>query len=282
MRQPAHRFRQFRDRHPFGCSKHLDRPCQLRPGPRRSRHRECLDARHGEHSSSVLRRRSQCGRLLRTQSLFGGGRRRVVVCGDGDRFRPDGREFEGKGFCVLRIAPPDGHTRLSLDLLDQASGDQLHRDFIRCAAFSFSGSVTLRSSRCAAALNMTSWVSESLMDIGIDLFVRRSPANLGLTLTRAPDRRGRGEGSSAQYQSAADVHTHALVRRERQSFLLARNAPSIKVKPLRSHGFQFGIGRFRPVRSRQSHRQNDPATWPPPNRSQALSLGQRASQNAGA
>ena len=43
MRQPAQRFRQFGDRRPFGCSKHLDRLRQLRPDPRRARARERLN-----------------------------------------------------------------------------------------------------------------------------------------------------------------------------------------------------------------------------------------------
>jgi hypothetical protein len=43
-------------------------------------------------------------------------------------------------------------------------------DAALCATppLSFSGSLRLRSSRCAAALNMTSCVSESLMDMDID------------------------------------------------------------------------------------------------------------------
>jgi hypothetical protein len=56
-------------------------------------------------------------------------------------------------------------------------------------------------------------------------FFATRPSHSGPSLTRAPDRRGRrGEGSFAQNQFAADVHTHALIRRERQSFLRIRAA----------------------------------------------------------
>ena len=80
MRQPVQRFRQFGDRRPFGCSKHLDRLRQLRPDPRRARARERLRARRIERSGSSPTLLSERWRStdLNSQSLPFAGRTRVV------------------------------------------------------------------------------------------------------------------------------------------------------------------------------------------------------------
>ena len=73
------------------------------------------------------------------RSLFVSGRTRVVVRIDGDRLRSGGRQPKGVELPVLLVAPPDRHSRLGLDLLDEASRDQLRRDLMRRAAFQLFG-----------------------------------------------------------------------------------------------------------------------------------------------
>ena len=93
MRQPAQRFRQFGDRRPFGCSKHLDRLRQLRPEPRRARARERLSTRRSESASSGSIRLSERWRSidLLDPSLFVSRRLHIVSWIDRDRLRSGGR-----------------------------------------------------------------------------------------------------------------------------------------------------------------------------------------------
>ena len=71
---------------------------------------------------------------LLARSFFVAGRPRVVVRIDGDRLRSGGRQLECIRLSGLLIAPPDRRPCLGLDLLDEASRDQLRRDLMRRAA----------------------------------------------------------------------------------------------------------------------------------------------------
>src|SRR6185437_13055615 len=73
------------------------------------------------------------------RSFFVADRTRVVIRIDGDRLCFGGGQREGIELPVLLIAPPDRHSRLGLDLLNQASRNQLRRDLVRRGAFQLFG-----------------------------------------------------------------------------------------------------------------------------------------------
>src|SRR5690349_6502604 len=97
---------------------------------------------------------------------------------------------------------------------------------LRAAApFSFPESVRQRSSRCAAALNMTSWVSESLIDMGNRPFAVMRPSQPRPFTDASPGSGDRpGLRVIREVQSASGLHTHALIPRESQSFLRVRGS----------------------------------------------------------
>ena len=72
---------------------------------------------------------------LRAVALRRWGDFGVVIRIDGDRLCSGGRQPKGIGLAVLLVAPPGRHSRLGLDLLDQASRDQLRRDLMSRGAF---------------------------------------------------------------------------------------------------------------------------------------------------
>src|SRR5208337_4386815 len=93
--------------------------------------------------------------------------------------------------------------------------------FWAAAPFRLGGATMQRSSRCAAALSMTSCVSVSLMDMVL-------PFVSGSSAYPAPhqdepriDAIDGAKGCPPVILDPAVVHIHALFRRERQSFLHA-------------------------------------------------------------
>ena len=114
------------------------------------------------------RRTLAVGRPLWRRSFFVADRTRVVIRIDSNRLCSSGRQRKGIGLPVLLVAPPDRHSRLGLDLLDQASRKQLRHDPMRRGAFQLFGQRQAAIIPLRGRLNTTSCVSESLMDMGID------------------------------------------------------------------------------------------------------------------
>ena len=56
-----------------------------------------------------------------------------------------------------------------------------------------------------------------------------------------------GRPRTAAASTFRTSHTHALIRRERQSFLLFGQPLQWNAGPLISYGLQFGVGQFRPL-----------------------------------
>ena len=125
-------------------------------------------------------------------------------------FRPAAVSFNAKD-CPVSVLRATRRSRLRLDLLHEASGDQLGRDFCAAPPFSFGGIARIPPSRRAAALSIRSCESGKSGGHGLcSLRVCTGPANLGPSLTRAPDRHDRqGEGSAGRPRRPS-TPTHTL------------------------------------------------------------------------
>ena len=86
------------------------------------------------------------------------------------------------------VAAPDRHGSLCPDLSDEAEPDSLALTLLRVAPFTVFGTAKQRSSRCAAALIITSYASVSLTLVIQPLLPSRRPDYLGPSPERAPDR----------------------------------------------------------------------------------------------
>ena len=252
MRQPTHRLRQFGDRRPFGCSKHLDRRRQLRPDPRRARCRERRGAFGSGRSSGGSIRLGERWRLIALwrRSFFVSGRARVVIRIDGDHLCSGGRQRKGIGLPVLLIAPPGRHSRLGLDLLDQASRNQLRRDFMRRDAFQLFGQrqaaiVPLRGSAQHDELRVGKFDGH-----GNRPFIVMRPSQSRPLTDASP---GSGDRPGLRVVRASSIrraYTFTLSFKGKASLFCAfRAAISVELCTFDSHGFQFGVDRFRALAS---------------------------------
>ena len=87
------------------------------------------------------------------------------VFGHGDRLRPSGRELEREVFPTSSSRRQIGAPAFGLTSFVKPEEISLFATFCAAPPFSVGGSMRQRSSRWAAALNMTSCVSVSLMDM---------------------------------------------------------------------------------------------------------------------
>jgi hypothetical protein len=146
----------------------------------------------------------------------------------------------------LLLAPPDRRSRLGLDLLDQASRDQLRRDLMRRNAFQLIGErQAVIIPLCGSAQHDELRVRKFDGHRNRPFAVMRPSQPRPLTDASPGFRRSPGaKGRPRKVNPPRDAHTHALFGTERQSFLRVRTALSAKLWTFDSHGFRFAGGRF--------------------------------------